>query len=117
MTLDELKDLVAEFSQVRDWERFHTPKNLVMALMGEVGELAEIFQWLTPEESQAICSGDDERIKVEHEVADVFIYLLRLATVLDIDLATAVQGKLAVNDERYPVGLARGRATKYSELG
>ncbi|MFE4456953.1 nucleotide pyrophosphohydrolase [Nocardia tengchongensis] len=116
MTIDELQGLVTEFSQQRDWERFHTPKNLVMALMGEAGELAEIFQWLTPEQSEVVCSDKDSRVKVEHEVADVFIYLLRLATVLDIDLATAVQAKLKLNEQRYPADLARGRATKYSEL-
>lgn len=117
MTIDELQDLVTEFSQRRDWERFHTPKNLVMALTGEVGELAEIFQWLTPEQSQAVTADERDRVKVEHEVADVFIYLLRLATVLDIDLPSAVQAKLTLNEQRYPVDLARGRATKYSELG
>ncbi|MFB7724441.1 nucleotide pyrophosphohydrolase [Nocardia sp. NPDC056100] len=116
MTIDDLRDMVTLFSQRRDWERFHTPKNLVMALTGEVGELAEIFQWLTPEQSQAICDDELGRVKVEHEVADVMMYLLRLAAVLDIDLASAVQTKLLVNEERYPVELARGRAAKYSEL-
>lgn len=117
MTIDELRDLVTEFSRRRDWEPFHTPKNLVMALTGEVGELAEIFQWLTPEQSQAICDDEQGRVKVEHEVADVLMYLLRLAAVLDIDLTSAVQTKLLLNEERYPVELARGRAAKYSELG
>ncbi|WP_067699381.1 nucleotide pyrophosphohydrolase [Nocardia jejuensis] len=117
MTIDELQDLVTEFSQQRDWERFHTPKNLVMALTGEVGELAELFQWLTPEQSQELCDNEQGRVKVEHEIADVLMYLLRLATVLDIDLATAVKSKLQVNEQRYPVELARGRAEKYSELG
>ncbi|MEU0544738.1 nucleotide pyrophosphohydrolase [Nocardia sp. NPDC005978] len=117
MTIDELQDLVTEFSRRRDWERFHTPKNLVMALSGEVGELTELFQWLNPEQSQALCDDEQDRVKVEHEVADVLIYLLRLAEVLDIDLGAAVQAKLLVNEERYPVELSRGRAAKYSELG
>ncbi|WP_330182162.1 nucleotide pyrophosphohydrolase [Nocardia sp. NBC_01503] len=117
MTIDDLRDMVTEFSQRRDWEEFHTPKNLVMALTGEVGELAEIFQWLTPEQSQAVCDDEQGRVKVEHEIADVLMYLLRLAAVLDIDLAAAVQTKLRVNEGRYPVELARGRAAKYSELG
>ncbi|MGX1810355.1 nucleotide pyrophosphohydrolase [Nocardia sp. NPDC055321] len=117
MTIDELQDLVTEFSRQRDWERFHTPKNLVMALSGEVGELTELFQWLTPDESQALCDREQDRVKVEHEMADVLIYLLRLAEVLDIDLGAAVQEKLRVNAERYPVELSRGRAAKYSELG
>ncbi|WP_067717662.1 nucleotide pyrophosphohydrolase [Nocardia yamanashiensis] len=117
MTLDELQDLVTDFSRRRDWERFHTPKNLVLALTGEVGELAELFQWLTPDESAALCENEQDRTKVEHEVADVLIYLMRLATVLDIDLAAAVTKKLEFNEARYPADLARGRAAKYSELG
>ncbi|UGT40909.1 nucleotide pyrophosphohydrolase [Nocardia yamanashiensis] len=116
MTMDELQDLVTDFSRRRDWERFHTPKNLVLALTGEVGELAELFQWLTPEESAALCESEQDRTRVEHEVADVLIYLMRLATVLDIDLAAAVQAKLKFNEQRYPVDLARGRAVKHSEL-
>lgn len=117
MTIDELQDLVTDFSRRRDWERFHTPKNLVLALTGEVGELAEIFQWLTPDEITELCASDSGHTRVEHEVADVLIYLMRLATVLEIDLAAAVTAKLELNEERYPADLVRGRATKYSELG
>ncbi|MFD0000236.1 nucleotide pyrophosphohydrolase [Nocardia sp. NPDC127526] len=117
MTIEELQNLVSEFSARRDWERFHTPKNLVMALTGEVGELAEIFQWLTPEQSMELGDDTQGRVRVEEEVADVLIYLMRLASVLDINLAAAVQAKLKLNEQRYPADLARGRAVKYSELG
>lgn len=83
--------MVADFAAEREWERFHTPKNLVMALVGEAGELSELFQWLTPEESAAARTDPTLRGRVEDEVADVFIYLLRLADVLDIDLVGAVE--------------------------
>lgn len=115
MTVERLQQLVAEFAARRDWEQFHTPKNLVMALTGEVGELSELFQWLTAEESSTICHGD-RREKVEDEVADVFIYLLRLVDVLDIDLAAAVEAKVQKNELRYPVQAVKGRAVKYTEV-
>ncbi|WP_040863319.1 nucleotide pyrophosphohydrolase [Nocardia niigatensis] len=116
MTVERLQQLVAEFAARREWERFHTPKNLVMALTGEVGELSELFQWLTAEESSAVCEDDGRRKRVEEEVADVFIYLLRLVDVLGIDLGAAVEEKLRKNEERYPVAAVKGRAVKYTEL-
>jgi dCTP diphosphatase len=107
--IDELQHRIREFARERDWEQFHTPKNLAMALSGEVGELVEIFQWLTPDEAAAVMesarAGD-----VEDELADVLIYLLRLADVLDIDLLAAAQMKVGRNEQRYPAGDVRGRA-------
>ncbi|KQY31428.1 nucleotide pyrophosphohydrolase [Nocardia sp. Root136] len=117
MSIDRLQRMVADFAAEREWERFHTPKNLVMALMGEAGELSELFQWLTPEESAAVGTDPTLRGRVEDEVADVFIYLLRLADVLDIDLVGAVENKMQKNASRYRVDLARGVATKYTEFG
>lgn len=117
MAIDRLQTLIADFAARRDWDQFHTPKNLVMALTGEVGELSEIFQWLTPEESSAITDDARGRAKVEEELADVFIYLLRLADVLGVDLVAAAEAKVGLNEHRYPVELARGRAVKHSELG
>ncbi|MFD9550574.1 nucleotide pyrophosphohydrolase [Nocardia salmonicida] len=114
MSIDRLQRMVADFAAEREWERFHTPKNLVMALMGEAGELSELFQWLTPEESAAVGTDPTLRGRVEDEVADVFIYLLRLADVLDIDLVGAVERKMQKNASRYRVELARGVATKSS---
>ncbi|MFI1918656.1 nucleotide pyrophosphohydrolase [Nocardia sp. NPDC020380] len=116
MSLERLQTLVADFAEQRDWGQFHTPKNLVMALTGEVGELSEIFQWLTPEESIALGADVTARAKVESELADVFIYLLSLADTLRVDLVAAAEAKVRLNEERYPVELARGRAVKYSDL-
>lgn len=96
-----LQDTLAEFARQRDWDRFHTPRNILLALTGEVGELAEIFQWMTDEEAAAVMAGD----KAEHvrqEVADVLLYLIRLAMVLDIDLDAAVRDKIALNARKYP---------------
>ena len=107
--VEELRDQLREFARERDWGQFHTPKNLAMALAGEVGELLEIFQWLTPEQAQAVMEStraDD----VEDELADVVIYLVRLADVLDIDLIDAARAKLDRNQGRFPPGEVRGRA-------
>jgi dCTP diphosphatase len=107
--IDDLQRRIREFARERDWEQFHTPKNLAMALSGEVGELVEILQWLTPEEAAAVMEGD-RAADVEDELADILIYLLRLADVLDIDLLTAAGSKLVRNERRYPAPEVRGRA-------
>ncbi len=107
---------VHQFAEVRDWLQFHDPKNLVMALSGEVGELTALFQWLTPEQSRGIMTNPTERSKVEDEVADVLIYLVRLADVLGVDLLGVSQAKVDRNEHRYPVSLARGKATKHDDL-
>lgn len=116
MVLNDLQRELREFAAQRDWQRFHTPKNLVMALAGEAGELVELFQWLTPDESAAVMTRPGQAERVRDEVADVFAYLLRLADVLDIDLAAALREKVRKNEQRYPVALAKGRATKYDQL-
>jgi dCTP diphosphatase len=114
--LNDLQRELREFAAQRDWQPFHTPKNLAMALVGEVGELVELFQWLTPEESATIMARPEEAARVREEIADVFAYLLQLADVLDIDLATALREKVRQNEQRYPVPLAKGRADKYDQL-
>ena len=112
MSNDDLQRLRGElraFARERDWEQFHTPKNLAMALAGEVGELLEVFQWLTPEEAAAVMESaraDD----VADELADVAIYLVRLADVLDVDLLDVARAKLELNRDRYPPASVRGRA-------
>jgi NTP pyrophosphatase (non-canonical NTP hydrolase) len=116
VVLNDLQRELREFAAERDWQRFHTPKNLVMALAGEVGELVELFQWLTPDESAAVMTRQGQPERVREEVADVFAYLLQLADVLDIDLATALRAKVRQNEQRYPVTLAKGRADKYDQL-
>jgi NTP pyrophosphatase (non-canonical NTP hydrolase) len=102
---DSLGDLAAAlraFAQARDWEQFHTPKNLAMALAGEVGELVACFQWLTPDESERVMDNPGTAANVESELADVLQYLIRLADVLGVDLADAVRRKMRLNETRFP---------------
>jgi NTP pyrophosphatase (non-canonical NTP hydrolase) len=109
-----LQQKVDEFSLQRDWEKFHTPKNLTMALTVEAAELMEIFQWQEGAEGIAGLS-DKMRLAVEHEVADIFIYLLRFCSVSGIDLLKAAEGKLKLNAEKYPADLVKGKSEKYTE--
>ena len=104
------------FAAARDWEPFHTPKNLAMALAGEAGELLEIFQWLTPEQSARVTDTEKGKEAVEHELADVLGYVIRLADVLKIDLYQSLWNKLRLNEQKYAVALAKGNARKYSEF-
>lgn len=116
MTIASLQLQFRQFVAERDWEQFHNPKNLVMALAGEVGELTEIFQWLTQEESAAVMDGEDRAVQVRDELADVFAYLIRLADVLDVDLELAFTEKMIKNARKYPAETAKSNATKYTEL-
>jgi NTP pyrophosphatase (non-canonical NTP hydrolase) len=113
-SLERLRARLAEFAAERDWEQFHNPKNLAMALAGEAGELLEHFQWLTFE--QAAKLPRETRAEVALEAADVLLFLVRLCDRLGIDLAAACERKLALNAKKYPVAKARGRATKYNKL-
>ena len=112
--LIELRDALRAFTREREWDRYHTPKNLAMALIVEAAELAEHFQWLTAEESQS--PQDGKREKIRDELADVLIYLVELADTLDIDLIAAARDKIGKNALKYPVDKARGNAKKYDEL-
>ena len=112
--LTELRDAMRRFAAEREWERFHTPKNLAMALSGEAGELIEHFQWLTAEESASLPAPVREEVALE--MADVLLYLVRLGDVLDIDLAEAARRKIAINAGRYPAEQVRGRAVMYDRL-
>jgi dCTP diphosphatase len=111
--LRTLQERLAEFASERDWDQFHSPKNLVMALSGEVGELTELFQWLTDEQSRTIM-GSKSADSVKEEVADVYLYLARLAHVLDIDLQAEALKKISLNESKYPVSVAKGNAVKYN---
>lgn len=113
-SLENLRARLAEFAAERDWEQFHNPKNLAMALAGEAGELLEHFQWLTFE--QAARLPRETRAEVALEAADVLLFLVRLCDKLGIDLTAACERKLALNAKKYPVAKARGRATKYNKL-
>lgn len=110
--LSQLQERVRRFAEERDWGQFHTPKNLTMALAGEVGELMEHFQWLTPAESAEVMADPATARAVADELADVLIYLVRLGDVLGVDLLSAAERKLAENATRYPAEQARGSAAK-----
>jgi NTP pyrophosphatase (non-canonical NTP hydrolase) len=99
--IEDLTTAIREFAQQRDWERFHTPKNLAMALSVEVAELVELFQWLTPEESATLADAPNGRSAIEDEIADIAIYLLRLADVLGVDVIGAVNEKTKRNESRF----------------
>jgi NTP pyrophosphatase (non-canonical NTP hydrolase) len=112
VTLDELAVRLREFTAAREWERFHTPKNLAMALAGEVGELVAELQWLTPAEAAQIMADPAAAGRIRSEVADVVIYLVRLADVLGVDLIEAALAKLAESELRYDVASYRGSVRK-----
>ena len=112
--LSKLNAALADFVEERDWEQFHNPKNLAMALAAEAGELLEHFQWLSAAEADSL--GSTQRHEVAMEMADILMFLLRLADRLQVDLVKAAEEKLESNRLRYPVEKARGRATKYDKL-
>ncbi len=112
--LSGLRDALRAFAAERDWEQFHSPKNLAMALAGEAGEVIEHFQWLTAEQSRSL--DEEQRREVAAELADVLLYLVRLADTLNVDLLSAAYDKMRVNARRYPVEKAKGRALKYDRL-
>jgi dCTP diphosphatase len=108
--LDELIRKIRNFVEERDWDQFHSPKNLAMALAVEASELVEIFQWMTEEESQQL--DPKQKQYAEEEIADVMTYLIRISDRLDIDLLAAVERKLAINQKKYPANLVRGNSKK-----
>jgi NTP pyrophosphatase (non-canonical NTP hydrolase) len=114
LNIKEIQETLRKFAEERDWEQFHSPKNLSMALAGEAAELMEIFQWLTEEQSRNVTSSEEDIALIRREMADIFIYLARLADKLDVDIEEAVGEKVRLNEEKYPVSLSKGSATKYS---
>ncbi len=112
-SLDELSIKLRDFARERDWEQFHSPKNLAMALAGETGELLEHFQWLTEQQSHSL--DRDKKSAVAMELADIQIYLLRIAERLDIDLLAAAYQKMHINEARFPVDKVRGDARRAEE--
>jgi len=115
MNISEIQNQLKKFAIERDWEQFHTPKNLAMALSVEASELVEIFQWLNVEESNSPDQGQIK--KINNEVADIAMYLLRFCSVLGIDLEKVIESKLERNAEKYPVNLSKGNAQKYDQRG
>lgn len=115
-TVSELREKILAFARERDWEKFHSPKNLSMALAGEAAELMEHFLWLDGPESVRAAEDPDRAQSVRAELADVVIYALEFANVCEIDLSDAILEKLRENAAKYPVEKARGNARKYTEL-
>jgi NTP pyrophosphatase (non-canonical NTP hydrolase) len=111
--LQQISQRLLEFARERDWEQFHAPKNLAMALAVEAGEVMEHFQWLSEEQSEQLSA--DKRREVAYEVADVFIFTMRLSQRLGIDLAAVVDEKIKINEQKYPADKVRGSAKKYTE--
>lgn len=116
MNVKALQQDLRDFAEARDWGRFHSPKNIATALAVEAAELLETFQWLTEEESRRLAERPEDFEAAREEIADVQIYLLRLADLLDIDLEAAVVAKMRRNGEKYPVEFAKGNALKYNRL-
>lgn len=114
--LQEIKDRVLAFAQAREWEQFHSPKNLSMAIAAEAAELMEHFLWQSPQQSHTDLEAAALRAKVEEELADVFIFAIEFANVAGIDIAAIIEKKMQRNGEKYPVEKARGRSEKYTEL-
>jgi dCTP diphosphatase len=112
-SLSELRARINQFVQERDWEQFHSPKNLAMAMIVEAAELVEHFQWDTIEESHQLTP--EKREQVAHELADTFVYLLRIAEVTGIDLIAAANAKIELNAKKYPVDKAKGSNAKYTK--
>ena len=112
--LEALRDRIREFARERDWDQFHSPKNLAMALSGEAGELLEIFQWLTEEQSASLDAKQMQATR--DEIADILLYLVRIADRLGIDPAAEARRKMRENERKYPVDKSRGNAKKYTEL-
>ncbi len=115
MDITKIQNQLQKFASERDWEQFHTPKNLAMALSVEAAELVEIFQWLNPEESKL---PDKRQLElINSEVADIAMYLFRFCDLLDVNLEDAIQTKIVKNAEKYPINLSKGNAKKYNQRG
>jgi dCTP diphosphatase len=115
-TVEELKTAVATFARERDWEQFHAPKNLSMAIAAEAAELMEHYLWSTPEESARVTANADKKAKVAEELADVMILAIQFANMTGIDVSAAMAAKIKSNAEKYPVAKAKGRSSKYNDL-
>ena len=115
-TVSELKARILAFVRERDWEQFHSPKNLSMALAAEAGELMEHFLWASAEESRATVADPAKRGRIADELADVVIYALEFANITGLDVAAAIEAKMEANARKYPVEKARGRSEKYTDL-
>lgn len=116
MSFIKIRDELRAFVEARDWNQFHSPKNLATAMMVEAGELNEIFQWLTTEESEKAALDEAQLTHIGEELSDVIVYCIRIADRLDIDLEAAIADKFKKNAAKYPVELSKGVSTKYDKL-
>jgi len=115
LNISELQKKIQQFATERDWQQFHTPKNIAMALTVEAAELLELFQWLTPEESLTMQDDAKWKERVGEEMSDVLLYLFRMADHLNVNLPEAIANKMEKNAKKYPADLVRGKSKKYSE--
>jgi|TARA_B110000014_G_C19796789_1_gene413930 dCTP diphosphatase len=115
MDIEKIQNKLREFSKERDWEQFHSPKNLSMALSVEVAELVEIFQWSQSGGMDEI-ANQKTRKEIEKEIADIFIYTLKIADLLNMDLEKAALEKIEENAKKYPIESSKGKAIKYDQL-
>ncbi|MGE8413922.1 MAG: nucleotide pyrophosphohydrolase [Pseudomonas sp.] len=116
LNITRLAEALQRFADDRDWQQFHSPKNLLLALTGETGELCEIFQWMNEADAKDAATRPETAQAVKDELADVLMYLVRLSTVLGVDLNEAVTNKLALNGQKYPVDKSKSTSKKYDQL-
>lgn len=115
VTISELQDLIMDFVRKRDWEQFHSPKNLSMAIGSEVGELMAHFRWMVSEDEEQDAVKDKNKTEISYEVADIMMLLLEFAKLTDIDIAKVVKEKLDINEKRYSVEEFKGKNHKYNQ--
>ena len=116
LNLEELAATIRSFTAERDWDQFHSPKNLAASLSIESAELLEIFQWIKEQDSHQIMQNPEKASQVKDELADVFYYLIRMADILEVDLESALKSKMHQNAEKYPVARSKGNAKKYTDF-
>ena len=115
LDIDQLKSILSSFAKIREWEKFHSPKNLSMAIAGEAGELLEIFQWITEQQSIDIKDNTLIREEISYELADIILYIIQMASQLNINLSKAIFKKIKINNKKYPINKVKGSAKKYTE--
>jgi dCTP diphosphatase len=115
-SFSQINELIRHFSELRDWDQFHTPKNLILAATSEMGELAEVLQWKSDDEVIEYLSSQSGKDRISEEIADVAIYLIRLCQKSNIDFIEAIRSKLSINESRYPAEKSKGKSKKYNEL-
>ena len=111
MAFEDLKERILAFNKARDWDEFHHPKELVLAMIAEVGELAECYRWLSKEQLDLIHQDPEKKKKIEEEIADILIYLIMISYKSDIDMVKAVNEKLEKNEKKFPVNVVKGKST------